>query len=138
MVSIFYCLLSKIHMRNVVKFIASIASSAGLPHGSDVLLLGNLISCFAEKPLQFDLSPQSALHSFLIFFFFNLDESQFNKMLFPAQFLCHWRSHMNVLGFFSWVQISVSALRFPSAPQDRPHEPRVCLKTAPVLSAAHP
>lgn len=71
-----------------VKGIASIALAAGLPHGSDVLLQGNLISCLAEKPQQCDLSPETALRSVSIFIVY-LDESQFNKMLLSAQFSHH-------------------------------------------------
>lgn len=65
----------------MVKFIASITLAAGVPHGSDVLLLENLISCFAEKPLQFDLSRQSALCSVLIggWFFFTLMNPSLTK-----------------------------------------------------------
>lgn len=52
----------------MVKFIGSVTTAAGLPHGSDVLLLANLISCFAEKPLQSNLCSQLDLSSVLIFF----------------------------------------------------------------------
>lgn len=78
---------------------------------------GNMILCLAEKPLQCDLSPQTDLHSVSIFIFY-LDESQFNKMLFSAQFSCHWLSCMNGC-FFTGVKVFYKVL------WDSPSRPRV-------------
>lgn len=103
----------------MVKYIASITSAAGLSHGSDVLLLENLISCFAEKLLQFDLSPQLFV-MFWSFFFFTLMNPSLTK--------CYSQHGSHVTDSVIWMVVffagaktlSVSALRFPSAPQDRP------------------
>lgn len=90
---------------------ASITLAAGLPPGSDVLLQGNLILCLAEKPLQCDSSPQTALHSVSMFIFY-IDVSQFNKMLFSSTVLMSL-SQLYEWMFFHRCESFLQSLRFP-------------------------